>query len=183
MVRNRRRRQSFEPVHDRRAADLPYNTTVVADVVDDPFKDGERIAVLKSIRNDPLLGMLSRKTIDRAQFEAGRKWQKLYETAGIGLIIAMDPLKEPVDGHGASRADITDAQLDAFAELKYADSMLGWADRNLVRHVLADGLTIVAIAIRNDHASQWGIRYIGMRFRDCLEALAVHWGLVGANDG
>jgi hypothetical protein len=52
--RNRLRKPN--PVHDRKARDLPRNAEVAVVEVDDPLalEPGEKIAAVRSIRNDPL---------------------------------------------------------------------------------------------------------------------------------
>ena len=53
-------------IHDRRSQDLPRNAEVAAVEVDDPLalEPGEKIVTLRSIRNDPLGRLHSRRQID-----------------------------------------------------------------------------------------------------------------------
>ena len=156
--------------------DLPFNGAVAIRPVDDPKTKGDRIAVTYALRDDPLAGLLARRQIDKAQFEAGRRWQLFYEAAGAGTVSAIDPLREPVDGHGASRAGVTDRHCDAIQEIRDAAIRLGFDRHVLTRMVLGDGLTIQEIARRKGRTDQSEVKFIGRDFRRCLEILAEHWG-------
>lgn len=184
MARNRKknRTHSAKPGHNLDPHNVPFNAQLAIDIVDNPNKhDGAapRISVTRSIRNDPIAGLYARSQIDMAQYHAGRKWQAYYDAAGIGLVIAMDPLKEPVDGRGATRSDFSDAQLYAFHKLKEARAVLGLEGDAIIHDVLGDGMSIADVAMKRGLSSQLSVRYYGMRFRECLEALAVAWGLAG----
>lgn len=181
MGRNRRKTRNSTVVADFNSelhpVDMPFNAQVAVDVVDNPNRIGPvKISVTRSIRNDPLAGMLSRSQIDRAQFNAGRRWQRYHEMIAVGVIIAMDPLKEPVDGRGPDRSSFSDAQLNAFQELRHARTALGRDGYQIVQDVLGDGLSIVDVAKKRFRWTEADIKYIGKRFRECLETLAVHWG-------
>ncbi len=140
-------------IYDRMSADLPINSVVAETVVKD--EAGDYIKVLRSIRDDPLAGMLSRDQIDTAMFEAGRLWQKYYEHSEIGGISAIDPTKEAVDG-GRIPEPITDRQIEAIRELGNADKELGEYGASIIRDVL-------------------GRHQLGRRLRECLDTLAHLW--------
>jgi hypothetical protein len=165
-----------EKVYDRRSSDLPTNAIVSIAIVADPYsKIGEKLEVLRSIRDDPLAGMYSRSQIDSAQFEAGRKWQSCFEAAQIGTIQAIDPGKEAVDG-GRFREPINDRQIKAFRALVEADEKLGLQGARLIKVVLADHKSISLAAMELNLRTQREIDYLGRRFRECLETLAILWG-------
>jgi hypothetical protein len=165
-----------EKVHDRRSADLPINSSVAVVIVADPYsKDGEKIEVLRSIRNDPLGDMNSRGLLDDAQYLAGRKWQKLHECSTIGVIQAIDPAKEAVDG-GVMRDFLTDRQIDAFKELQISYEALGSYGGKLVFQILGEGLSVSEASYRWGYSGAREINYFSRRFRECLETLAIHWG-------
>lgn len=179
----RRRRGMTPPViHKRLTHDLPHGAQVASTVEDDPYEAGGRILVLRSIRDDPLGGLYARGQIDDAQFAAGRQWQRYYEMAGIGQVIAMDPTKEPVDGHGATRSDITDSQIEAFRQLIFAGRELGFEDYKLVEMVLGQGLAIKEICRRRGELTESRIKFWGARFRGCLETLARLYGFAQSVD-
>src|SRR6202051_4033812 len=108
MARTKRNRQQRPVrVHDRRSKDLPRNAEVAAVEVDDPLglEPGEKIVTLRSLRNDPLGKLHSRRQIDEAQFQGGRAFQDDWEKAERGPQ-AVDPTREYVDG-GRGREPIT----------------------------------------------------------------------------
>jgi hypothetical protein len=175
-----RGKQVEAKAYDRTAADLPHGAQVVVSIEDDPYSPAgqtDKITVLRSIRDDPLAGMWARDQIDRTQFCAGRMWQRFWEQAGIAGVQAMDPTKEPVDGRGAMRPDITDEQLKAYRQLKAARDVMGLEGDRLLREILEEGLSIKRAAYRRGMISERGILYCGRRFGECLETLARLWGL------
>lgn len=151
---------------------------IVQDEVDNPYQVGPlKITVAVSTRDDPLRGMLARGQIDRAQYEAGRLWQKYREQSEVGGIRAIDTTKEPVDGGGAYPEPITDAQRLAVMKLNAAAVELGPYGTRLVESVLGRRLSIVQAAAERFMVSKRGELYIGRRLVECLETLAVLWGL------
>jgi len=74
-----KRRKPYNPakLHDRRSRDLLRNADVAAVEVDDPLglDPGDKILTLRSLRNDPLARLHSRRQIDDAQFQGGRSFQ------------------------------------------------------------------------------------------------------------
>jgi hypothetical protein len=139
-------------IYDRMAADLPINSQVAPDVVQD--QAGDYIKVLRTIRDDPLFGMFSRKQIDAAQFEAGRLWQQYREDSEIGGAKAIDTTKEAVDGGRFKEPDI-ERLSTALKRLKEADDALGAYGASLVYDVLGRRMSI------NEK---------------CLESMAKLWG-------
>src|SRR5690242_5172038 len=165
-----------EKIHDRRTTDLPINSMVSVAIVADPYSDkGEKIEVLRSIRDDHLAGMHSRGQIDDAQLLAGRKWELHLEGAQIGNIRAIDPTKEAVDG-GGMREALTDKQIAAFAQLHEASVELGSVGNSLIRDILGERLSVAQAAARRGYNAEREINYLGRRFRECLESLARLWG-------
>jgi hypothetical protein len=165
--------------HDRKSTDLPINAVVAPVVVDDPFSNrGEKIEVMRSLRDDPLAGMFSRAQIDDAQYRAGRQWQSFHEQSAIGALGAIDPTKEAVDG-GRMRDVLTDKQAKAIMELRRIEPVLGMEGAALVRDVLGARMSIAVAAARRGCMSEAEAKYIGRRFRESLETLAVHWGFAG----
>lgn len=172
-------KQNVPTVHERMSADLPINSRVSIAIVKDPYSNfGEQIRVLRSVRDDPLAGMFSRSQIDQAQLEAGREWQRHHENSEIGSIRAIDPGKEAVDG-GRMPEPITDRQTKAFRQLAIADAKLGQEGCALVRDVLGYRLSITAAAQKRGMVGESEVKYIGKRFRECLETLAILWGFAG----
>lgn len=174
-----KRQMQTEKVYDRRATDLTRNARVAIAVVKDPYSaNGDHIAVTRSIRDDPLADMLSRRVIDQALFEAGRTWQRYHELTEIGPISAIDPSKEAVDG-GGFMDPITDKQIDAFRKIAEADKMLGQWGSILVRNLLGDGKTVGQICQVHGCVTARQQNFMSQRIRECLNDLARHFGFAG----
>lgn len=167
-----------EKVHQRLSSDLPIGSKVAIAIVDDPYSNiGEKIQVLRSVRNDPLADMRSRGVIDQALYMAGRKWEALHECTQIGPISAIDPGKEAVDG-GRMPEPITDRQIDAFSELAKADVRLGQWGSVLIRHLLAHRMTVTQMGDLYNCKTARRMNFLSMRVRECLEDLGKLWGFV-----
>lgn len=171
-------RSPAQTVHDRKSRDLPINSVVgVTTVVDSA---GDRLEVFRSLRDDPLASMHHAGSIDQAQFTAGRHLQRCYELAEVGGGKAIDPTKEAVDGGGNREPGVTDQQIKAFADIQKADKALGIEGAAIVRDILGDGLSLKRAALRRGfNQADDAKRYMGRRFRECLETLAVLWGYAG----
>lgn len=168
-----------ENIHDRRSTDLLRNARVAVAIVKDPYSEnGEHIAVTRSVRDDPIADMLSRRVIDQAMFEAGRQWQRYHELTEIGPISAIDPSKEAVDG-GRTPEPITDKQIDAFRKIAEADKMLGQWGSILVRNLLSEGKTVGQICMMHGCVTARQQTFLSLRIRECLNDLARHFGLAG----
>lgn len=157
--------------------DLPINARYSVDIADNPLASGgHKIAVVRSLRDDPLAGMLSRSQIDQAQYMAGRKWQEYAEMCEIGGVQAVDTTKEPVDGGGGFRDPITEKQVEAVKKLAAADVRLGAAGARLVVEILAWRVSIRQAAESRGRFTKYGWEKTGREFRGHLEDLAILWG-------
>lgn len=142
-------------------------------VVRDPYSDlGENITVLRSTRDDPLAGMLARQSIDLAQYEAGREWQRHWEDAQIGAVRAIDPTREPVDGKGPQTSPYNEKQRKAMGELRTVAAVLGYEGDRLIADILGSRTPLELAAQRRGRSK----KYISIRFRECLETMAKIWG-------
>jgi len=104
-----KRKKPHDPAraHDRRSRDLPRNAEVATVEVDNPLalEPGEKIVALRSIRNDPLGCLHSRRQIDEARLdrvERLRTWAEahgrtLLEVA-IGGLAAVSPVASVIAG-------------------------------------------------------------------------------------
>lgn len=173
----RRKRQPYDPakIHDRRATDLLRNAQVAIIEIDDPYEAGAKIVAIRSTRNDPLAGLHARKHIDEAQYQGGRAFQRDFETAERGPR-AIDPSKEAVDG-GRFPEPITEAQQKAAVRLALVHRELGQIGSALVHDVLVHGRTMAKVAERRGYAGERWEKYFGMRFQECLDCLALVYGL------
>ena len=175
----RRKGKPYDPstvVHDRMSRDLPRGAQVAPIEVDDPMglDPGDKIATLRSIRNDPLAAMHAKGHIDEAQYHGGRAFQRDWEKAERGPR-AIDPSKEAVDG-GVRPEPITESQRKAVLRLNQAERELG-ADGSAITHeVLISGMTMAQIGQRRGLNSQRWQEYFARRFRECLDRLALLYG-------
>lgn len=169
--------RALAAVHDRRSTDLTRNAQVSPAVVDDPYSTiGEKIQVTRSLRDDPLAWMDSRGFLHPSQLAAGRRWQAILERAQIGGVKAIDPTKEAVDGKRIPEP-ITDGQIKATKQLAEADRELGLEGCALVRDILEHRMTVAVAAARRGLTKEPEVKYLGRRFRECLDTLAKLWGL------
>ncbi len=162
-----------ERIHDRLSHDLPLNSIVAPVTIRD--HEGDQIQVLRSLRDDPLAALYSRKHIDHGQYMAGRKWQALYEMSGIGGVRAIDPTKEAVDG-GRMPEMLTDVHRSAVKRLALLGRALGMEGEALIKDVLGRGYSLELAAAARGTTSERERRYLGHRLRECLETLAVELG-------
>src|ERR1700684_1458288 len=110
-----KRRKPYDPAkaHDRRSRDLPRNAEVASVEVDDPLglDPGDRIVTLRSLRNDALARLHSRRQIDEAQYQGGRAFPNVWEKPGA-IPQAVHPSRKSADG-GPSGEPITEGQRKA----------------------------------------------------------------------
>jgi hypothetical protein len=165
------------PLPDRQATDLVLGARVAPMDVPDPYGEpGDKITVLRSLRDDPLARLHVRDQIDDAQYYAGRRFQSDFEIAERGPR-AIDPSKEAVDG-GRMPEPITESQQAAHYRLNRAHEALGRAGKAITHDVLVHGCTMAQITERRGVRGERWERYYGMRFQECLNTLAVFYGLV-----
>jgi len=172
-----KRYQPFNPskAHDRRSNDLLRNAEVAAIEVDCPIeKNGATLVVMRSIRNDPLAALHSRRQIDEAQYQGGRAFQYDFETAERGPR-AIDPGKEFVDG-GLPPDPLTDGQIRAIESLKRVYKELGQAGAALIHDVLIGNMSLDRVAAKREMNTELEKKYLGRRFRECLDSLALVYG-------
>ncbi|MEA3183469.1 MAG: hypothetical protein QOI59_6992 [Gammaproteobacteria bacterium] len=178
-----KRNKPYNPAkaHDRRSRDLPRHAEVAAVEVDNPLalEPGEKIVALRSIRDDPLARLHSRRQIDEAQYQGGRAFQHDWEKAERGPS-AVDPTSEYVDG-GQMREPITEGQRKAVLRLNRAERELGADGSALVHDVLVHGLTMEQVALRRGLRTQRWKDYFARRFCECLDRLALIYGFATAN--
>ena len=182
MSKPRRKGKPYNPgaVHDRRSHDLLRNAQVGALEVEDPMglEPGDKITVLRSTRDDPLARLHDRRQIDEAQYNGGRAFQNDFETAERGPQ-AIDPSKEYVDG-GRLPEPITEQQRKAVMRLNRAERALGADGSALTHAVLIAGQTVSQVARSRGLAGERWEKYFGLRFRECLDRLAVVYGFATA---
>jgi hypothetical protein len=174
----RRKGKPYDPgkLHDRRATEtsIGLRDHLTTMEVDDPYEPGAKITVIRSRREDPLGDLHSRKMIDEAQYHAGRAFQRDFETAERGPQ-AIDPSKEWVDG-GRIPEPISEPQRRAARQLTIVYRELGKNGSAVVHEVLILKRTRKQMAeIRGLEGKKWE-EYLGSRFRECLDCMAVIYG-------
>jgi hypothetical protein len=179
-------------VHDRTAAVLPLNARVVVDTVEDAYGIPEfaaydpkrrelvssgrpKVTVIRSIRTDPLGALKAQGIIDEVQFLAGQIWGWSYLRAEIGGLKAIDTTAQCVDG-GRLADPLSEQVKRAVRNLRAAKVALGSNGDALVTDVIGKGLTLSLAADARGLVSKSGREYIGRRFRECLDCLAVVFG-------
>lgn len=159
--------------HDRRATGSPLTALQVVEV-DDPYEVGAKITAVQ--RHDVLSHMHAHGMIDGAQNKAGLRYQQLTERAQIGAMQSADLKRPRVD---CGRPDpLSEAVLVAQEELSHLNTALGKFGSALVQDILILGYSVEqAGTARGAHAVREQ-RYIGSRFRECLETLALELKLI-----
>jgi len=138
-----------------------------------------RVVAVRSLRDDALGQMHDRHQISEPQYRAGRSWQGEYEASGIGRIKAQDTTQEPVDGSRRVASGITDRQQRAMKRLARWKSTLGPSGWQLTSMILGDKRsTREATLTIYGEASPANLKFVGRRFRECLDELARDLGLV-----
>ena len=170
-------RQAMERVHDRRSQDLLINAMVAPITVDDPhgIEVGEKIVVLRSLRDDPVGAMQARGQVDQAQFAAARHWQRCYEAVEISGARAIDFTKEAVDG-GRLPEMLTDQYSKALADMRKASRALGQEGEAIIRDILGRCMPLLHAAASRNLTSELELKYLGRRFRECLDTLSLVFG-------
>jgi hypothetical protein len=163
-------------IHDRRATETAENLHLGTITVDDPYGSAfDKIVVFRNLRDDPLAAMHDRHQVNDAQFFAGRHWQKCYELSELGGARAIDPTKESVDG-GRMPEPLSDAKCRALGDLAKARQALGLEGGALVHDVLGRGMALVECADARGMSTRGETEYLGRRFRECLDTLAIAFG-------
>lgn len=163
-------------VHDRRSTDLPKNARVAPVEIDDPLEPGSKIIAFRSITG-PLEFLRAHNHIDEAQYNAGRQLQGYYEQSEIGGVKAIDPAKEAVDG-GRMAETLTEQVQRAIQEVIRLEKALGMEGASLARQILCFGYSIQKCAeLRGMHGKRFN-EYVGIRFREVLETLALELKLI-----
>jgi len=176
-VARTKRRQPYNPnnpAHDRRTTDLLRNAKVSPIEIDDPIEVGGKLIVMRSTRDDPLADMHDRRQIDEAQYHGGRAFQRDFETAERGPK-AIDFTREAVDG-GQMPEAITERQRKAGIQLAVVYRALGQDGQALTHDVLVHNKTRAQVAAARGLSGRRWEEYYGMRFRECLDCLAVVYG-------
>lgn len=177
------RQKPYDPsksVPDRRNTDLLRNAVVAEIDVVDPYglDPGDKITTLRNLRGDPLAALHARRSINEAQYQAGREFQSDFEIAERGPQ-AIDPSKEYVDG-GRPPEPITEAQQKAFKRLNRAERELGIDGSGLVHAVLIRGLRFDQVAEERELPGPRWNDYFGKHLKVCLDRLAVLYGFSNA---
>ena len=152
------------------AVDNPYfNRAAPADTTN-PAKIKARI----NRRESYPVYLFHRGTVDEAEFIAAKRSCAVYETIGGAGARAIDYGRQQVDG-GQIAQSVTEAQLYASQTLHQMLKVLGSEGYHLTLNLTGAGLWPRDLAGEDEQRQR--SRYIGERFKECLDVLAVHWGL------
>lgn len=195
------RQQEAVKVYDARA-EIPLNARVAVDTIEAPLavpqapglhpamrRDGSitprgeelrptpipREQIIRSLRDDPLANMKVRNHIDATQYAAGRALQECFIKAEIGNVKAIE-YKEHVDSSGIGEP-LTESHRKALQFINRAKMELGPQGWLLSTDILRDGLHIKDAAAKRGLFRPREVEYMGARFRECLDSLAVTFGL------
>jgi hypothetical protein len=158
---------------DRKSRDLLRNARVAVMETDDPIS-GDKITVLRSTRDDPLADLHDRNMIDEAQYQAGRAFQRDFEAAEQGAR-AIDFTREAVDG-GVMAEPLSEARIRAGRQLAIVYRELGINGSVIVHDFLVHNRTRRQVAESRGYSGKRYEEYFGMRFRECLDCLALVYG-------
>jgi hypothetical protein len=167
-------------VHDRRSNDLLRNAEVAAIEVTDPYavEPGDKIVVMRSIRNDPLAALHSRRQIDEAQYHGGRAFQFDFEQIERGPQ-AIDPAKPFVDtSHNPQ--PLSEGYAKSLVRLNRVHGLLGQNGSGLIHAFLIERVGLEGICQMRGLIGERERVYIGKRIRECLEELAKIYGFACA---
>ena len=179
-----KRRQPYDPskpVHDRRTTDLLRNAQVAPIEVDDPLEIGGTLIVMRSTRNDPLAGLHARKSIDEAQYQAGRAFQSDFEAIQAGPQ-AVDASEPYVDRSFRHRS-MSEAYSKAFDRLNVAHKALGLDHSPLAHDILIRGWTYKQVAAARGFVGERWEKFFGMSFQVCLHRLSFVYGFATEKTG
>jgi hypothetical protein len=141
------------------------------------------VTVVTALRDDPLGRMFARRQVDRAQFDAGRAYQFLCDTAELLSLRSIDPARTRVSG-GRIPEPITDKSQRAAKKLREVDEKLvgryGEEGLTISRGVLADRKSLETVAKEHGAESERDMRSVGWLFRKCLDQIAHRLGLISS---
>jgi hypothetical protein len=135
---------------------------------------------LVNLRDDPVGVMHRRGHLGEAadaeiRLQAARRLEAIYEHAAIGALQAIDPGKDVIDGGGFGEPD-TERRMAAQQQLDYIAGRLGEEGADLVELVLWSKMTLAQAAMLQG-LPRWELKYLGRRFRECLDTCSVCFGL------
>lgn len=159
-------------LHDRRSTDHQRGREYAEVEIEDPYDPGSKIVVTRQTRADPLGRLHAHHQIDDCQYNAGRAYQRDWETAERGAQ-AIDPTREAVDG-GRIPEPLTDEQAQARARLIEFRQQLGRRLTLILDVVLLGGQTIEQFT---GNGVQSTLKFHGNLFRAGLDELARLYGL------
>jgi hypothetical protein len=173
-----KRRAPYDPskAHDRRATDLNRGIAqhVAPIEVEDPYAEGEKIIVMRSIRTDSLGRLHAHKQIDEAQYHAGRAYQDDFEIVQ-GQQQAADPSQPYVDQSFRQRG-VSVTYSEALVRLNRAHRDLGLIGSTVASDVLIHGKSMAKVASDRGYIGRGWEEFFGKRFRECLDCLALVYG-------
>jgi len=150
-------------------------------LVDDPYEIAAKVVVLKNVSTTPLDGMYHQGRLDAVQYEAGNKFQRIFEREMIGGARAIDYSMERVDG-GRLADPLSDSLLQAHRDLMVAANAAGIVGYQILRAVIGEGISIRRL-IKERPSLCMGLEgrraegYVGGRLVEALDAIVDAWGM------
>lgn len=142
----------------------------------------ERVRVVISFKHDPVGRMFARGQIQEAEYKAASEFQGLHDQAQIGVIRALDPAKEYVDG-GLMPDPLTDVQQRAIRRIRAVEGKIknahGVTGLAVFNAVLVDKVPVEAAARRFNAETRRQVEFWSLLFRQCLHTLGIEMGTIG----
>jgi len=148
--------------------------------VEDPF-DGSTIEVARQTRNDPLGRLHGHKSIDEAQYQGGRAFQRDFETIEGGAK-AIDPSQPYVDCSRRPRG-VSAAYSGAWVRLNAAHEALGQDGSALIHDVLVRGWSYRQIAEARGYGGERWEKFFGTSVQLHLHRLSYVYGFATEKTG
>lgn len=185
--------EAFTAVQGGRKPDLTGHDALGVVHVVDPFEEAKAsskgqgapppLPKLVALRDDPVGQMHKRGQLDGdasgvadVRLKAARYLQALYEIVEIGGAKAMDPGKPVISGGKPCEPDI-DARRYAAKRLIEIEADLAKRDKELLRLVLWQKMSLKQVAALYGMAGNQDISGLGFQFRACLDVAAEHVGI------
>jgi hypothetical protein len=155
----------------------PLGVELGTRAVDDPIEPGARLQAVVNLKESPLDHWRASGHVDAAQYAAGDRFRRLWESARQSGARAFDFTRPRVDGRAQAGADPmrTASALRGLAEI---ETLLGRRSFRLVSAMIGERKFPADL-----FAEETERKYAARRVRDALGELAEAWGMVARGRG